>query len=339
MRILITAPGFEEISKILEEIAEVELTYNKMGREYTENELIKALKGYDALIVWIDPLRARGIEIVKDQLQVIGVPRAGYDNVDVKSATKYGIPVVYADGANAEAVADYVIGLIYDLARNISKTNFLLKMHQWKERWAMAVGFGLQGKTLGIIGLGNIGCRVALRARSIGMRVIGYGPKITEETITPLGMFPKEMSIELTDLDMLFKHSDFITVHVPLSKTTYGMIGYEQLSKMKKTSFLINTSRGGIVNEDALYKVVKEEKIAGAALDVFKKEPPESDNPIFELDNVVVTPHIAWCTEDSINRVNTIIAREVRNILEGKIPDLRYIANQIIFDKSGVKNC
>jgi len=333
MKILITAPGFEDISRILEDIADVELTYSKMGRLYTEEELTEALDGYDAVIVWIDPLKEKGIEAHKNHLKVIGVPRAGYDNVDIESASKYKIPIIYASGANAEAVADFVIASIYNLARNISKTNFLLRTNQWKERWAWSIGFGLRGRTLGIIGLGNIGCRVALQASSLELKILGYDHHATDDTITPLGMFPKEMSIELTDLETLLTKSDYVSVHVPLTKDTNGMIGYNQFNKMKKTAFLINTSRGGIVDEGALYDAVKNKKIAGAAIDVFEKEPPDMDNPIFKLDNIVATPHIAWCTEDSIKRVNTIIAKEVRRILEGKKPNLRYIANPYVFDK------
>jgi phosphoglycerate dehydrogenase-like enzyme len=333
MKILITAPGFEDVSRILEDIADVELTYHKMDRLYTEEELIEALDSYDAVIVWIDPLKQKGIVAHKNHLKVIGVPRAGYDNVDIESASKYKIPIVYASGANAEAVADFVIASIYNLSRNISKTNFLLKTNQWKERWAWSIGFGLRDRTLGIIGLGNIGCRVALQANSLGLKILGYDHHTTDDTITPLGMFPKEISIELTDLETLLAKSDYVSVHVPLTKDTRGMIGYNQLNRMKRTAFLINTSRGGIVDEVALYDAVKNKKIAGAAIDVFEKEPPDMNSPIFKLDNIVATPHIAWCTENSIKRVNTIIAKEVRRILEGKKPNLRYVANPFVFSK------
>ena len=135
MKILITAPGFEDLSKILKGIADVELTYRKMCRLYIEEELTEALDGYDAVIVWIDPLKEKGIEVHKNHLKVIGVPRAGYDNVDIESASKCKIPIIYASGANAEAVADFVIASIHNLASNISKTNFLLRTNQWKERW------------------------------------------------------------------------------------------------------------------------------------------------------------------------------------------------------------
>jgi phosphoglycerate dehydrogenase-like enzyme len=333
MKILITAPGFEDVSRILEDIADVELTYHKMGRLYTEVELTEALEGYDAVIVWIDPLKEKGVEANKNHLKVIGVPRAGYDNVDIESASKYKIPIIYASGANAEAVADFVIASIYNLSRNISKTNFLLRTNQWKERWAWSIGFGLRGRTLGIIGLGNIGCRVALQASSLGLKILGYDHHATDDTITPLGMFPKEMSIELTDLETLLMNSDYVSVHVPLTKDTLGLIGYNQFNKMKRTAFLINTSRGGIVDEGALYDAVKNKKIAGASIDVFEKEPPDMTSPIFKLDDIIATPHIAWCTENSIKRVNTIIAKEVRKILEGKKPNLRYIANPYVFDK------
>jgi len=333
MKILITAPGFEEISKIFENIAEVELTFHKMNRIYEEEELIQALNGFDAVIVWIDPMKEKCIEAVKDHIKVIGVPRAGYDNVDINLASKYRIPVIYAPGANAAAVAEYTIGMIYSLSRNMAKANLLLKTNRWNERWAMMVGSELAGKKLGIIGLGNIGCRVALHAKAIGMQVIGYDPQIKEETITSLGMFPKELGIQLSDFDTILKDSDFITIHVPMTKLTFGMIGYKQFCKMKTSSFLINTSRGGIVDEIALYRAIKEGKIAGAALDVFENEPIDQKNPLLGLDNVIVTPHIAWCTKDAIIRVNSIIANEIKKVLERKKPSARYLANpQVLFN-------
>lgn len=327
MKVLVTAPGFEEVAEILREVAEVELTFEKMGRSYTEDELARQVSGFDAVVVWIDPMRRKAIEAARPRIKVIGVPRAGYDNVDVEAATRFDVPVVYAPGANAVAVADFTIGLLLALSRGIAKANMLLKTGTWKARWAMGNGSNLEGKTLGILGLGNVGCRVALRAQAFGLEIIAYDPYLTDDTMTTLGLFPKELLVKLVDFTTLLKESDFITIHMPVTKQTLKMIGEEELSLMKKTAYVINTARGGIIDENALLQAIQHGRIAGAALDVFEREPLDPKHPLLKFDNVIVTPHIAWCTHESLRRVNTIVAREVTKILKGQMPNLRYLAN------------
>lgn len=327
MRVLVSAPGFEEAAMLFKEMAEVDLAFDRMGRTYTEEELVRGLPLYDAAIVWIDPVTSRAIEAAKDRIKIIGVPRAGYDNVDVEAATKFGIPVVYAPGANASAVADHTIGLLLALNRGIAEGNRLLKAGMWKGRWAMLPGLALEGKTLGIIGLGNVGCRVAMRATAFGMKVIAFDQYLDDDSMTSLGLFPKELSVELADLKTLLEKSDFITIHVPISNMTRGMIGSHEISMMKKTARIINTARGGIIDERALYSALNEKRIAGAALDVFEKEPIDPSNRLLRLDNVVVTPHIAWCTYEAMRRVNTIVATEVKRVLSGEKPRSAHLAN------------
>ncbi len=327
MKVLITAPGFEDVAEILRAVADVEFTFDTMGRSYTEAELVGAVSGFDAVIVWIDPMTRNAIEAAGPRLKVIGVPRAGYDNVDVAAATRFGVPVVYAPGANAVAVADFTMGLLLALNRGIATANMRLKTGSWTARWAMGNGSNLEGKTLGILGLGNVGARVALRAQAFGISLMAYDPYLTEDTMTALGLFPRELSVTLVDLTTLLKASDFITLHLPITEQTLKMLGAAELALMKPTAYVINTSRGGIIDENALLHALQQGRIAGAALDVFEREPLEPQHPFLTLDNVIVTPHIAWCTQESLRRVNTIVAREVTKILRGQMPNLRYLAN------------
>jgi D-3-phosphoglycerate dehydrogenase len=327
VKVLITAPGFDEVADSLRDVADVELTFDTMGRSFTEEELVHVVSGYDAVIVWIDPLRAAAIEAAQTRLKVIGVPRAGYDNVDARAATRSNIPIVYAPGANAVAVADYAMGLLLAVNRGIATANLLLKTGKWQTRWAMSAGSNLEGKTLGILGLGSIGCRVAIRAQAFGMDIIAYDPYLTEDTMTTLGFFPRELSVKLVDFHTLLTESDFITIHTPITKHTCKMIGETELARMKQTAYIINTARGTIIDEQALQNAITTGQIAGAALDVFETEPLQPNHLFLDLDNVIVTPHIAWCTHESLHRVNLIVAREVKNILQGQTPNRRYVAN------------
>jgi D-3-phosphoglycerate dehydrogenase len=327
VKVLITAPGFEDVADILREIADVDFTFDTMGRSYTEAELTRAVSGLDGVIVWIDPMTRKAIEAAGPRLKVIGVPRAGYDNVDIVAATRVGVPVVYAPGANAVAVADFTIGLLLALNRGIATAHMRLKTNNWTTRWAMGTGSNLEGKTLGILGLGNVGCRVALRAQAFGMALMAYDPYLTDDTMTALGLFPRELLVTLVDLPTLLKESDFITLHLPITEKTLKMLGAAELSSMKPTAYVINTARGGLIDENALLHALQQGQIAGAALDVFEREPLDPQHPLLALDNVIVTPHIAWCTQESLRRVNTIVAQEVTNILTGHMPNLRYLAN------------
>jgi len=324
-------PHFDKVISLFKDVAEVDSIWGKKDTFYTEEELAEFLPKYDVCIVWIDPLKGKAMEAGK-HLKAIGVPRAGYDNVDVKKATEYKIPVIYSPGANSSAVADFTLGLIISLVRGIAQKNYELKKGIFKERWALLddVGFSLEGKTLGIVGLGNIGCRVAIRAKAFGMNIIGYDPYIDENTQTPLGLYPSELGIKLVSLEELLKKADIVTLHLPITQETKGLIGERELSWMKPNSYIINTSRGGIIDERALYKALKEKRIRGAALDVFEREPLPPDDPLIKLDNVVVTPHIAWCTEEAIFRSNYIVAKEIVKILKGEKPSLRNVANPTV---------
>jgi D-3-phosphoglycerate dehydrogenase len=327
-KLLSMIPGIEYAYKIFEDLVDVNSIWGKIDRSFTEDEIEPIITDYDAVIVWIDYIGERVLRAGK-KLKVIGVPRAGYDNVNVKRATELGIPVIYAPGANSAAVADFVIGSIISLVRWISTSNHLLKLGRWGERWALLpkLGFNLEGKTLGIIGIGNIGARIAIRARAFGMDVIAYDPFVTEDEQTPIGLYPRELGIKMVSLNHLLRNSDIITIHVPLTERTKGMIGEREFEIMKDGVYIVNTSRGKIIDEKALVTALKSCKVAGAALDVFEKEPISKDNPLLKFDNVIVTPHIAWATEEALRRSIKMVAEGIVKVLKGERPNLKCVAN------------
>jgi D-3-phosphoglycerate dehydrogenase / 2-oxoglutarate reductase len=198
------------------------------------------------------------------------------------------------------------------LARHTFAANQAVKENRWSE-YLKFIGVELAEKTLGIIGMGNIGTRVAIRARAFEMRLLVYDPYIPESHVTALGG-------KWVGLDELLAQSDFVTIHCPLTAETSGMIDQQRLGLMKATAYLINAARGGIVNEDALWHALKQKKIAGAALDVVESEPPVKDHPLFELDNLILSPHIGALTLEASKRGEWGAAEDVIRVLEGKKP-------------------
>ena len=293
----------------------------------SEAALMRAVKDMYALVVSArarDQVTATVIE-AQTKLRVIGCPFSGVDNIDVEAATKKGIYVINAAGANADSVADHTIGLILCLVKNIARGNMYLKTNDpnfrrlsQEERYHALMGSELQGKTIGIVGLGQIGTKVAHRARCFGMNVLVYEPKPIPERLVAV-------NAALVNLETLLKDSDIVTLHCALTPETIGLIGSEQLALMKKTAYLINTSRGSIVDETALYEVLSENIIAGAGLDVFSDEPVDSENPLVRLENTVVTPHISGATRDVQKRQSTMVAEDIVRVLKGVKP--KFAAN------------
>ena len=286
-----------------------------MGRPLTEEELKQVIRDVDALIVGIDRITD---EVLKhaNRLKVIANHGVGFDNIDLEAATKRGIPVVYSPHANADSVADFTLGLIIALLRKIVDAHLATK--SGKFRLKKFLGVELCNKVIGIIGFGQIGSRVAQRALSFGMKVITYDPYVKEEVLA-------KFNARKVSLEELLRTSDIVTIHVPLTEKTRNLIGEKELKLMKSGAVLINTARGGIVNENALYKALREGWIAGAAIDVYEKEPPSKDNPLFKLDNIIVTPHIAFFTKEAVRRMDMMIAQDIVNVLQGKKP--KNIAN------------
>lgn len=321
MKVLIESRSFgarcEKAVDIVKEIAQVERSAGPMA----EDELTEVLPSYDGVIVGIGEITKKVIE-ASNKLKVVAKHGVGLDNIDLNACTKNGVIVTYLPSINADSVADFTFCLILALARKLMPAHISAKAGEWESK--KFIGTDLYGKTIGIIGLGAIGSRVARVARGFDMRVLcatGHPEKHREEG--------GEYKIEFVDLSTLLKESDVVTVHCPLTPETKGMIGDKEFSLMKESAFLINTARGPIVDEKAAYNALKEKKIAGAAFDVYETEPPSTGCPLFKLDNVVVTPHIAAYTIDAFRKMDLTLAQDVVNALRGIKPN--YVANPDVF--------
>jgi len=289
-------------------------------REYSGSpeEMIKIVKNIDILVVHTAPVTASVIEAGKS-LKLICCTRGNPVNIDVNAAKKRGIPIVYTPGRNAEAVAEFTIGLIIALTRNIAIAHTSLKKEKiWKDELYCYDSSGpeLKGRIIGVIGFGRVGLIVTEKAKALGMNVLVFDPYVKIENIVSAGANP-------VNLDTLLSNSDIVTIHARLTDETRGMIGARELSLMKKTAYLINTARGKIVDQKALYDALKNKLIAGAALDVFEHEPLSPDNPLLSLNNVILTPHIAGASRDTVHRAADMVAKDIVRFLKGE--KLRYV--------------
>lgn len=250
----------------------------------------------------------------------------GVDNVDVKAATERGIMVINAPESTSITVAEHSIGLMLALARKISIADRSVKEGKWEKNRFM--GIELNGKTLGIIGMGRIGSQVVVRTKAFGMDILVYDPYISREAA-------EEMGVTVTDLETLLRESDIVTIHVPLTPETRHLISDDEFKLMKETAFIVNCARGGIIDEDALYRALKDGEIAGAALDVFEEEPPEG-SPLLELENVVLTPHIGASTAEAQRDAAIIVANEIKTVFQGGAP--RNVLNMPVMDSETYKS-
>jgi D-3-phosphoglycerate dehydrogenase len=305
MKILVSDPLAEEGLKILKEEKDLQVD---VKLKQPEDILKEIIKDYDALLVRSETKVTAGIIEKAAKLKVIGRAGVGLDNVDVDAATKKGIIVMNAPEGNTISTAEHAMSMILALSRNIAQANSSLKQGEWNRKKFM--GVELYGKILGVVGLGRIGTEVAKRALSFGMKVIAYDPYLAEDKARQLG-------IELVELESLFKQSDYITFHVPLTEDTKNMVSGKTFNLLKKGVRLINCARGGIIDEQALAEAIEKGIVEGAALDVFEKEPPQ-DSPLLKLERVVVTPHLGASTEEAQVNVSVDIARQVRDALLGK---------------------
>jgi len=265
------------------------------------DELLKIINNYDILIV-----RSR-TKVKKDiidasNLKIIARVGVGLDNIDIEYAKSKGIKIINAEEAAMSSVAELVLGLMLSLARSINKADFSMKEGKWIKKDLL--GIELKGKYLGIIGVGKIGKRVGRIARAFGMNLIGY------DIINIDQQFIRETGMIITDLNTLLRSSDFITLHVPLTEQTKNLINKDRLALMKRSAYIINTSRGGIIDERALYEALRDNRIAGAALDVFEEEPPKNLE-LVKLPNVICTPHIGAQTLEAQELAAIVIAEKI----------------------------
>ncbi len=276
--------------------------------DISHEELLDIVRDYDALIVRSRTKVTRDVIERAEKLKIIGRAGVGVDNIDVSFATERGIVVVNAPGGNSVSAAEHTIGLIISLVRKIPQADRSVKEGKWERK--KFVGIELRGKTLGIIGLGRIGYEVAKRMRCFEMNILAYDPYVSEERA-------KSVGAKLVDLEELLKNSDIITIHVPKTKETEKMISYREFEMMKDGVYIVNAARGGIVDERALYDAIVSSKVAGAALDVYEREPPDKDNPLLKLENVVTTPHIGASTREAQMIVGMTVAEDIVNFFKG----------------------
>ncbi len=302
-------------------------------KDYSRAAFLEAIKDVDGLL-------ARKIYIGAEEmdhaprLKIIGRHGVGLDSVDLKEATRRGILVIHTPGANKESVAELAIAFMLNLARRIPQAqaamcsmpkgdigvlSALLKQHN-------LTGFDLEGKSLGIIGTGRIGSLVARKCiAAFDMKVYGYDPYVSRETMNSFGV------TKVDRLADLMPRIDFLTVHCPLTEETRGMIAQKELAMLKRGANVVNTARGGIVDEKALFEALTLGHVAGAALDVFELEPPDPEDPLLKHPNLLATPHFGGTTEESLHRIGIVMVEEVVNFLQGKPP--RYPANPEVLQK------
>lgn len=274
----------------------------------SEAELCAVVPDYHALVVRSETKITKKVLDAAQQLKVVGRAGVGIDNVDVEAATLKGIVVVNTPDGNTFSAAEHTMGMMLALSRHIPQADQSLRQGQWNR--SKYIGVELRGKTLGIIGFGKIGTEVGKRSKAFGMQILAYDPYVTKEAAQRAG-------VELVDLDTLLKESDFITVHMPLTKETKHMIGKKQIVKMKDGVRILNVARGGLIDEKALYEAILGKKVAGAALDVYEQE-PQTESPFFALPEVIVTPHLGASTKEAQVNVAVDVAHEILRVLRGE---------------------
>jgi D-3-phosphoglycerate dehydrogenase len=296
----ISASGID----ILRKVADVGV---KTG--LSNEELASCIENYDGLVVRSATQVTSGIIEAATRLCIIGRAGVGVDNIDVQAATNRGIVVVNSPEGNTIAAAELTMAHLLALSRYIPAADDSLKHGEWER--SRYVGVEVYNKILGVVGLGKIGREVAIRAKAFGMKVIAQDPYLSSEAARKLG-------IQLVDLDQLIRESDYITLHLPKNKETEGLIGKEQLDKMKDGVRIINVARGGIVDENALADALQAGKVAGAGIDVYSKEPTPSDNPLLSAPNIITTPHLGASTEEAQSKVAIDVAEQMVDYFQGK---------------------
>ncbi|MBI4393654.1 MAG: hydroxyacid dehydrogenase [Euryarchaeota archaeon] len=274
-------------------------------------EIEEAIRGADALLVRsATKVDGKLIEL-GGRLKVIGRAGVGVDNIDVPAAAKRGIVVVNAPTAATESVAELTIGMMLALARGLPRADGSMKRGEWLKKDLM--GTQLHDKTLGLIGIGRIGARVAEIAKALGMTIVAYDPFVDAGTMV------RYNATKMTSPQEVVERADFVSMHLLLNDETRNLMDASLLSKMKPGAFLVNVSRGGVIDEKALYDALKAKRLAGAALDVYESEPPKA-SPLLTLENVILTPHIGASTREAQDAAGLIVAEDVKRVLLGERP-------------------
>lgn len=340
MKIIVTMKmTAEQMSRLRQRAEVVEAGWGKTGNKLTEEEMDAVLQDADALLVGYDEVPGKVIRNAP-RLKFIGCARGNPANVDVDAANEKSIPLVYTPGRNANTAAEFTIGLMLAESRHICRAFHALKSGQYLGKpmdhftgadlgsdvvWNLDGsspykdfrGVELCGRTLGLIGLGHIGARVAHFAQAFDMKVVAFDPYMDPKSASQLG-------VTLVSLDDLLRQSDFISVHCKVSDETRFLLGKREFALMKPTAYVINTARAVVIDQEALIDALKNKKIAGAAMDVYWYEPLPANHPLLSLDNVTITPHLGGATEDVPERHSRMIVDDVFAWMDGKRPERLY---------------
>ena len=317
MKFVMTQAVCPEGLQMLDGVADVYVADNQDPNNYLDE-----MKDADALIVRIAKCDGHAIEN-SPNLKVIGRTGVGYDSVDVKTATAHGIPVVITPGANNRSVAEHAVAMMFALSKNLVEAQQEMCKGNWEIRGAKKA-FELEGKTIGILGLGAIGRETAKICEGCGMKVAAYDPFLSKEQVEGYG------AVYYENYEDLLKVSDVVSIHVPLTDETKNMISKKQLTEMKKTALIINCSRGGIINETDLVEALKAGEIAGAGTDVFCSEPPKTDDPLLNCPNLIVSPHSAAQTREAFIKMAQMCVKGCLAVAEGK--KWPFVADKSVYD-------
>jgi len=324
-RVLIAPHPLQEIENVYGPILKAaghELVFSKVQHQMNEAELRDHLLGCAGSLAGSEPYTRAIIEAAAAEgLKVIARAGVGYDAVDLAAATEHGVAVCFAPGTNQDAVAEHTFSMILALAKGVAPQHNAVKAGQWPRR----ANQPLRGKTLGVMGLGRIGKAVAIRGKAFLMNVVAYEPY-------PDAAFVKDHGITLLPFDDVVKQADWLTLHMPMCPESSKCINKRTLGLMKPTAFVINTARGGVINEPDLYEALRSNRIAGAGLDVFDVEPPGANHPLLTLDNVLFTAHMAGVDVQSRDDMAILAAKAIAKLLAGEWP-AEWIVNPQVKEK------
>lgn len=313
-KVFVTREILPEGLKLLQDNFEVDL-----WTDYAppSKEIIKEhIKDADAILTMLSDKIDAEIINSAPKLKIIAQLAVGFDNIDLKTAEARGIYVTNTPDVLTDASADFSFAQMLAISRRVVEADRYVREGKWKVAWhpSMMLGGSLRGATLGIVGAGRIGQAMARRGRGFDMKILYFSRSAKPD-------FEKEMGAKRVDLDTLLKESDYVSLHVPLTDKTRGMINADKLALMKKTAYLISNARGPVIDEKALYNALKSHRIAGAALDVFNVEPTPADNPLLELDNIVVAPHISSGSTETRAKMSVMTASDIVKALTGQRPE------------------
>ncbi|MHB1005053.1 MAG: hydroxyacid dehydrogenase [Chloroflexota bacterium] len=321
-KVLVTEP----IDRLGMELLAAEDCEGVVSPEPSLSALLRLAPDVDGFIVRAGPCPRQLMEAAPS-LKVIGKHGVGVDNIDIPAATALGIPVFSTPGTNSEGVAEMALALMLALARRLSQAHSAVVENRYVAGRAAYLAVELEGQTLGLVGVGRIGSRLAqMCTAALGMRVLAYDPYVS--TPPSIGTGKIEMITDLTDV---LRQADFVSVHVPLTPETRGIIGGPQLARMKSTAYLVNTSRGAVVDEEALAVALRGKVIAGAGIDVFAQEPTPAQHPLFGLDNIILSPHIGGQTAESMQKMARVVVEGVLAGMRGERP--ANVLNPVVYER------